>query len=131
MKHTYASLAAALLIAAGSAASISAQTVATIREQPAVISEYLPETSTLVVRAPESETPIRYRYTKTTTFTDPDGRILSSEEVQASRPATIYYSQIGDEMVATRVVLRPVVVAAPQVIQETTTTTTTTRRVDD
>ena len=52
-----------------------------------------------------SEIPIRYAYTRATTYVDASGKAVSIENVRASLPVTVYAEKSGDEMVATRVVV--------------------------
>jgi hypothetical protein len=69
--------------------------------------------------------PVRYYYTKETTFVDPTGRTVAVSDIRPDLPATVYYINEGNRMIVRKVVLsRP----AGAVIEkkETTTTTTTT-----
>lgn len=88
------------------------------------INEYNPDA--IVVRTSASPTPVRYMATKTTTYVDESGNPISVETVKSGLPVTVYYDRDGDNLVATRVVVRN----AP-VVQKSTTTTTTTRKSDD
>ncbi len=66
----------------------------------------------LVIRTEASE-PVRYRFTKTTTYVDETGEPVSIETVKSGAPISVEYTQDGDSLVAERVIVR---------------TTTTTRR---
>ena len=68
--------------------------------------------------------PVRYRYSKTTTYVDETGAPVSFVMVRAGLPVTVYYAQSGDEMIASKVVVRRQA-AAPAVTREQTTVTTT------
>jgi hypothetical protein len=89
------------------------------------ISEFGPET--IVIRSETSPEPIRYSYSKTTTYVDETGAPVSIETVKSGLPVTVHYVKVGDRMVASRVIVRKAVVApaAPVIEQKKTTTTTT------
>ena len=76
-----------------------------------------------VLRAPAAE-PVRYYYTKETTFVDPTGRTVEVADIRPDLPATVYYVNEGNRMIVLKVVLsRP----ASAIIEKKETTTTTTR----
>jgi len=75
------------------------------------VSQFSPDT--IVVKTTTSADPISYSYTKTTTYVDESGNPVSSEMVKSGAPVTVYYTQDGDKMIATKVIVR-----------KTTTTTT-------
>lgn len=84
---------------------------------------------TFVVRTATSTAPLRYSYTKTTTYVDESGNPVSIETVKSGVPVTVYYDKDADKMVATKIVVRraAVVDPTPRIIEEKKTTTTTTR----
>ena len=89
------------------------------------ISEFGPET--IIIRSETSPEPIRYSYSKTTTYVDETGAPVSIETVKSGLPVTVHYVKVGDRLVASRVIVRrAVVVPAAPVIEEKKTTTTTT-----
>jgi hypothetical protein len=90
------------------------------------ISEFGPET--IIVKSESSPEPMRYSYSKTTTYVDDAGAPVSMETVKSGLPVTVYYAQDGDRMVASKVIVRRTAVVAPAtpVIEKKTTTTTTT-----
>ena len=85
-----------------------------------------------MIRSENSPEPVRYTYSKTTTYVDEAGRPVSVETVKSGLPVTVYYAKVGDKMVATKVIVRKVVVnevpvnQAPVIVEKKTTTTTTT-----
>ena len=85
---------------------------------------------TLVIRSESSPEPIRYSYSKTTTYVDETGAPVSRELVKSGLPVTVHYVKEGDRMVANRVVVRKKTTTtttdAPVVEKKSTTTTTTT-----
>src|SRR5450755_3051720 len=62
------------------------------------ISEFSPET--IVIRTETSPEPVRYTYTKTTTYVDESGTPVSMALVKSGLPVTVYYVKDGDKMVA-------------------------------
>lgn len=119
------------VLSADLAVAQTAQTVQTTTSTTSVgtVSEFSPQT--IVIRSETSPTPIRYTYSKTTTYVDELGNPVSIETVKSGLPVTVYYSQVGDDMVASKVVVRKAVVQpapAPAVVEKKTTTTTTTSK---
>jgi len=120
----------------GLKAQTTAETTTTVQHTSSagVISEFSPRT--IVIRSETSPEPIRYTYTKTTSYVDETGAPVSMELVKSGLPVTVYYQKNGDEMVASKVVVRksvrvspPVEEVAPApapVVEEKKTTTTTT-----
>ena len=103
------------------------------------ITEFSPDQQ-IIIRSETSPEPVRYISRKTTTFVDDTGAPVSIETVKSGLPVTVFYTREGDQMVASRVVVRrtaavvpaapAVVPAAPTVIEKRTTTTTTTKKKD-
>ena len=101
------------------------------------ISEFSPDT--IVIRSETSPEPLRYSYSKTTTYVDETGAPVSLELVKSGLPVTVHYTREGDRLIANRVIVRrhattgaavetrvterPV---APVIEESKTTTTTTT-----
>jgi hypothetical protein len=91
------------------------------------ISEFSPDT--IIIRSETSPEPLRYTYSKTTTYVDETGAPVTMETVKSGLPVTVYYTKVGNQLVANRVVVRKtttVTPAAPTAIEKKTTTTTTT-----
>ena len=87
------------------------------------ISEFGPEQ--FIIKTESSPEPMRYGYSKTTTYVDEDGKPVSSQTVKSGVPVTVYYTKHGKLFTATKVVVRKAQVA-PEAIEEKKTTTTTT-----
>ncbi len=129
-------LLAALLLA--TAPAVVAQTTVqqtTTTQSVGTISEFGPET--IVIRSETAPEPLRYTYSKTTTYVDETGAPVSIETVKSGLPVTVYYTKTGDRLIASKVIVRkatvvtpavPVVPAKPAVIEKKTTTTTTTTK---
>ena len=94
------------------------------------VSQFSPDS--IIVKTTTSANPVSYSYSKTTTYVDENGNAVSSETVKSGAPVTVYYTQDGDKMVATKVVVRKTTTtandapAATSVETKKTTTTTTT-----
>src|SRR5581483_995080 len=91
------------------------------------ISEFSPET--ILIKTETAPEPVRYTYTKTTTYVDESGAPVSMALVKSGLPVTVYYVKDGDRMVASKVIVRKTVAAvpaAPMIEEKKTSTTTTT-----
>ncbi|HEX4083538.1 MAG TPA: hypothetical protein VHY22_01405 [Chthoniobacteraceae bacterium] len=139
MKKTILIIAAAAALAIVPAGSLLAQdavqTTSVTTNAAGTISDFGPQT--IVVRSDTAAAPVRYTYTKNTTYVDQDGNPVSMETVKSGLPVTVYYTRDGGDLVASKVVVRKTVVApAAPVIEQppvsenrsTTTTTTTTNK---
>ena len=85
---------------------------------------------TIIIRSETSPEPVRYSYSKTTTYVDETGAPVSIETVKSGLPVTVYYVKVGDKMVASKVIVRKAVVKVVPAVEETKTTTTTTTTTD-
>ena len=80
----------------------------------------------IVIRSETEKSPLGYTFTKTTTYVDENGAPVSVETVKSGLPVTVYYTRDGDQMIASKVVVRRM--APPEggpTVEEKTTTTTT------
>lgn len=111
----------AVLLSATAYAQESVTTTTTIT-QDGIVQQIVPAASEIVVTSPASPEPVRYSFTKATTFVDAQGNAVTYESIQPNAPARIYYTRVGDRLVVSKFVVQPVT----PVIEETTTTTTTT-----
>jgi len=94
-------------------ATSTTTTSSTSTTSDGTVSQFGPDT--IVVRSTTATDPVSYSYSKTTTYVDENGNPVSIETVKSGAPVTVYYTQDGDKMIATKVVVR-----------KTTTTTTPT-----
>lgn len=83
------------------------------------ISEFGPEQ--IIIQTAASPTPLPYTYSKTTTYVDESGTPVSIETVKSGLPVTVYYTKVGNTLVANKVIVRK----APLIEEKKTTTTTT------
>ncbi len=128
MKTNIAKLAATVALSLTFAGGAIAQTAVTTSTTTTAgtISEFGPET--IVVRSETSPEPIRYSYSKSTTYVDETGAPVSMEVVKSGLPVTVHYIMEGDRMVANRVIVRKsTTTSAPASVEEKKTTTTTVR----
>lgn len=128
MKNTLLlTLAAALSLGASTFAQ-TAVTTTTTTNSAGTISEFSPDT--IVIRSESSPAPVRYSYSKTTTYVDDAGAPVSIETVKSGLPVTVYYVKEGDAMRANRVVVhkRTTTTGGAAVEERKTTTTTTTTK---
>lgn len=89
------------------------------------VTEFGPES--IVIRSEASPEPIHYVYRKTTTYVDEAGNPVSLEVVKSGLPVTVQYIREGDQLVASKVIVRRSVTrTAPEIEEKKTTTTTTT-----
>jgi hypothetical protein len=118
-----AAVLAGFLVTASVASAQSTTTTTTSSTTTAgTISEFSP--NVITVRSTTSATPVSYSYSKTTTYVDQDGNPVAMETVKSGLPVTVYYTQDGDRMVASRVVVQRTSSPDTTTIKKTTTTTT-------
>jgi hypothetical protein len=101
-----------------------AQEAVTTTTSAGTVREFTPNAFTVTTTS--SPTPVRYTYSKTTTYTDENGNPVSVETVRSGAPVTVYYDRNGDQLMATRVIVHKSVDTSSDgtVSRETTTTTT-------
>jgi hypothetical protein len=83
-------------------------------EVAGTVSTFDPAGQAIVVTSPAAHVPVTYGYTKQTAIVDELGNPVAVEVVRSGVPVTVHYTQAGDQMVASKIVVR-----------RTTTTTTT------
>jgi len=126
LSHSLSILVTGLVLTSAAVAQTVVQETTTTNSA-GTISEFSPET--IVIRSETSPEPLRYSYSKTTTYVDETGAPVTLETVKSGLPVTVYYTKVGDRLVANRVVVRRTTVVAPvapAVVEKKTTTTTTT-----
>jgi hypothetical protein len=111
-----------------------AQTSTTVTTTNGAFTEYLPGSQTMVVRSEAGTSPLRYSVTKQTTIVDETGTPVAIDRISPGSQLSIQYTGSGDQLVASRVVVRRAATATTAVTsvpavtgQQTNTTTTTTR----
>lgn len=94
--------------------AVAPSTVATTTTETTAtgyINEFGP--GAIVVRSDGGSAPLRYRASDTTTYVDEFGSPVSVETVRAGAPVTVHYTRVGNEMTASRVIVRKAAVVAP------------------
>ena len=111
-----------------------AQTSTTVNTTNGAFTEYVPGSETMVVRSEAGTSPLRYSVTKQTTIVDETGTPVAIDRISPGSQLSIQYTGSGDQLVASRVVVRRAATATTAVTsvpavtgQQTNTTTTTTR----
>ncbi len=126
MKHILSnSLQALLLTAVLTSGGIArAQTIEASRTtitSDGVVSEFGPQG--LMIKTAIDSQPIRYISTDTTNYVDELGNPVSASLVTAGIPTTVYYTKVGDRLIASKVMVRTG--AAARVVTPAVTETTT------
>ena len=109
-----------------------AQATTTVTTTNGAFTEYVPGSETMVVRSEAGTSPLRYSVTKQTTIIDETGAPVAIDRISPGSQLSIQYTGSGDQLVASRVVVRraatSTVTSVPAVTgQQTNTTATTTR----
>jgi len=97
------SVAVAVLFAQVAGAQVTSESTTTTTTA-GTVSQISPDVIT--VNSTTSNTPVSYSYSKTTTYVDELGNPVSLETVKSGLPVTVYYSHVGDRMVASKVIVR-------------------------
>lgn len=101
-------------------AQMSQTTTTTTTRSAGTITEFTPDTVTIQTQT--SAAPVQYTTTKTTTYVDENGNPIAIETVKSGLPVTVYYDTEGNQMVATKVVVRKSDLIGGTTQQTTTTT---------
>src|SRR5258708_17142270 len=99
-----------MLLAGANLALGQVETTTTQTTSVGTVREFGPDMIT--VQTQTSPTPIRYSFTKTTTYVDESGNPVSVETVKSGLPVTVYYDRNGDQLVATKVIVKKTVTNA-------------------
>ena len=113
-----------MILAAANVAMAQTSAVTTTTTSAGTVREFTPNTFTVATTT--SPAPVRYTYSKSTTYVDENGNPVSVETVRSGLPVTVYYDRDGDQMMATKVVVRKNVDTSPDGMTSSQTTTTTT-----
>ena len=125
--RTFAGMALSGMIwAAANVAFAQVSTTTTETTSVGTVREFGPDMITIQTQT--SPTPIRYTFTKTTTYVDENGNPVSVETVKSGLPVTVYYDRNGDQLVATKVIVKKTTTNpdGSTIEQKKTSTTTTT-----
>lgn len=88
----------------------------------------------LVIKVPgASLTPVQYVNNQTTNYVDQNGQPVSPASVKPGTPVRVFYTKVGDTLIATKVEVNPrdgTGLPIPAVIEATPTATTTTTTIE-
>lgn len=121
--YTLCALLCGATLAAAQTVSETTTTTTVPIEAAGTITTFDPTAQSLVVSAPGAAA-VTYAYSPRTVIVDEAGNSVAVNAVQRGVPVKVYYSQVGERMVVSKMIVQQ-----PSVQQ--TTTTTTTRKVDD
>ena len=110
-------------VTAGSA-GVSTSTSTSVLDGTGTITAYTPGSDFITFRTQTSTEPVKYYYTKQTTFVDPEGHAVEVSMLRPDMPVRYTYTKEGDRMIITKVTLEKPISYYEK--KETTTTTTTT-----
>jgi len=83
-----------------------AQATTTVTTTNGAFTEYVPGSETMVVRSEAGTSPLRYSVTKQTTIVDETGAPVAIDRISPGSQLSIQYTGSGDQLVASRVVVR-------------------------
>ena len=115
---------ASLIPATNALAQTVEETTTTTTTSAGTVSEFGP--TEFVIKTETSSDPLHYTYTKTTTYVDENGDPVSVKTVKSGLPVTVYYTKVGDHLVASKVIVRKAVTEEGATTETTETTQTTT-----
>jgi hypothetical protein len=67
----------------------------------------------LIIKTETGAQPVRYINNETTNYVDEDGNPVTASMVKSGLPVTVYYTKVGDTLVASKVVIRKAVTTTP------------------
>ena len=105
------------------ATGVSTSTSTSTMDGTGTITAFTPGSDFITFRTQSSAEPVKYYYTKQTTFVDPEGHTVEMSMLRPDMPVRYTYVKDGDRMVISRVTLEKPVSYYEK--KETTTTTTT------
>ena len=86
-----------------------------------VVTQMGPET--FLLRTEGAVEPDLYTFSKTTTYVDENGKPVSYDTLKSGAPVTVFYTKVGNKMVASRVMVKAATVETVTDKQTTTITT--------
>ena len=124
MKTSKISIICATIICAGTMSFAQvAVSETTTTQSSGTISDFSP--NTIVLKTETSSEPVRYTYSKTTTFVDETGSPVDISVVKSGLPVQVIYAKEGDGMVARKIIVHKQASSGGTVEKHESTTTTT------
>lgn len=135
-KSVGALLLAATLTTTGPVLAQRVEATSTVTTSEGTISEFGPQA--IVIKTALGTEPVRYISSETTNYVDENGIPVSLATVTSGLPVTVYYTKVGDTLIASKIMVKKsaavpltmitpaTVVATPTTVAATTIETTTT-----
>jgi hypothetical protein len=120
MKTTFFAF-CSLLAATALSMAAPAETRVVPTEATGTVTMVNPDTNTFVVSTPGHTTPVTYGYSKTTEVVDETGKSIPWGIVKKKTPVIVQFTVEGGQMIAKRLIVKPLPLPA---LEQTTTTTT-------
>ena len=109
------------LITASLALAQTIRETRTVTTTEGTVSEFNPQS--IVIKSSDQSSPVSYTSSQTITYVDENGSPIAVKEITSGRPVTVHYTKEGDQLIATKVIVRKGS-AAPTVIVQTTDSST-------
>jgi uncharacterized protein GlcG (DUF336 family) len=135
-KFVGALLLAATLTTTGHVLAQRVEATSTVTTSEGTISEFGPQA--IVIKTALGTEPVRYISSETTNYVDENGFPVSLATVTSGLPVTVFYTKVGDTLIASKIMVKKsasapltmvtptTVVATPTTVAATTVETTTT-----
>ena len=111
----------ATLITASTTLSQSIEATSTTTTSEGTVSEF--GTQGIVIKTAVGTQPVRYISNETTNYVDENGNPVAAASVASGLPVTVYYTKVGDTLIASKVMVKTGVAPATQILGTTQTTT--------
>lgn len=92
------------------------------------VTEYTPTSNSVIIRSASNPEPVRYSVTKETTVVNQAGEPMTIDTLRSGLPAEVHYHRVGDQIVASRIVVNSsstTTTTAPAAVAPSTTVITT------
>ncbi|MEY4483733.1 MAG: hypothetical protein RL693_1185 [Verrucomicrobiota bacterium] len=86
-----------------------------------MVSEFGPQS--IFIKTEPGLKPIRYVFSETTNYVNEEGKPVAYTTVKSGLPVTVYYTKVGDTLVASKVVVRNAAIVAAQALETSLVTT--------
>ncbi len=111
----------ATLITASTTLSQNIEATSTTTTSEGTVSEFGPQG--IVIKTAVGTQPVRYISNETTNYVDENGNPVAVATVTSGLPVTVYYTKVGDTLIASKVMVKTGVAPATQILGTTQTTT--------
>lgn len=97
------------------------EATSTVITSEGTISEFGPQG--VVIKSEAGSQPVRFISSETTNYVDENGNPVAVELVKSGLPATIYYTKVGDTLIASKIMVRTSATTSTKVVATTPTVT--------